>query len=100
MARQDTACELMMTIPGVGAIGALTVRSAIDDSSRFRSSQDVGPWVGLTPRREQSGERDITDHITRADDEALRTSTSSRRPHRRSRNCARRRPRSRKSLPT
>ena len=73
MARQDTACQLMMTMPGVGAIVALTARSAIDDPARFRSSKDVGPWVGLTPRREQSGERDITGHITRAGDEVLRT---------------------------
>ncbi|WP_372573533.1 IS110 family transposase [Ruegeria jejuensis] len=73
MARQDTACKLMMTMPGVGAIVALTVRSAIDDPARFRSSKDVGPWVGLTPRREQSGERDITGHLTRAGDEVLRT---------------------------
>ncbi len=73
MARQDAACQLMMTMPGVGAIVALTVRSAIDDPARFQSSKDVGPWVGLTPRREQSGERDITGHITRAGDEALRT---------------------------
>lgn len=43
MARQDTACQLMMTMPGVGAIVALTVRSAIDDPARFQSSKDVGP---------------------------------------------------------
>ena|SRR5690554_6726380 len=58
---------------GVGAIIALTVKSAIDDPERFRSSKDVGPWAGLTPRREQSGERDVIGQITRAGDEALRT---------------------------
>ncbi|UWQ77068.1 IS110 family transposase [Leisingera sp. M658] len=73
MARHDTVCRLMMTMPGVGAIVALTVRSAIDDPARFRSSKDAGPWVGLTPRRDQSEERDISGHITRAGGEALRT---------------------------
>lgn len=53
-----------MTMPGVGPIVALTVKSAIDDPDRFRSSKDVGPWVGLTPRREQSGERDIVGAIS------------------------------------
>ncbi|MDQ3523746.1 MAG: IS110 family transposase [Chloroflexota bacterium] len=72
-ARSDPACRLMMTMPGVGAVVALTVKSAIDDPERFRSSKDVGPWVGLTPRREQSGERDIIGQITRAGDVALRT---------------------------
>lgn len=72
-ARRDPICRLMMTMPGVGAVVALTVKSAIDDPGRFSSSKDVGPWVGLTPRREQSGERDIVGQITRAGDVALRT---------------------------
>lgn len=72
-AKSDPVCRLMMTMPGVGAVVALTVKSAIDDPGRFRSSKDVGPWVGLTPRRDQSGERDITGQITRAGDQILRT---------------------------
>jgi len=72
-AKSDPICRLMMTMPGVGAIVALTAKSAIDDPERFRSSKDVGPWVGLTPRREQSGERDIIGQITRAGDAGLRT---------------------------
>ncbi len=72
-AGSDPVCRLMMTMPGVGAVVALTVKSAIDGPGRFRSSKDVGPWVGLTLRREQSGERDIIGQITRAGDVALRT---------------------------
>ena len=73
LARQDDACRLMMTMPGVGVVVALTFRSAIDDPARFGSSSKVGPWAGLTPRRDQSGERDVTGGITRAGDVALRT---------------------------
>lgn len=73
LARRDHACRLMMTMPGVGAVIALTVRAAIDDPARFRSSRDVGPWVGLTPRRDQSGERDVVGRITKAGDATLRT---------------------------
>ena len=72
-AKSDPVCRLMMTMPGVGAIVALTVKSAIDDPDRFRSSKDLGPWAGLTPRRTQSGERDIIGQITRAGDTGLRT---------------------------
>lgn len=72
-AKSDPVCRLMMTMPGVGAIVALTAKSAIDDPERFRSSKGVGAWVGLTPRREQSGERDIIGQITRAGDAGLRT---------------------------
>lgn len=73
IAREDKACRLMMTMPGIGAIVALTVRSAIDDPARFRSSKDVGPWVGLTPGRYQSGETDVIGSITKAGDVGMRT---------------------------
>ena len=73
LARTDRLCHLFMTMPGVGPIVALTVKAAIDDPNRFHSSKDVGPWAGLTPRREQSGERDIIGSISRAGDAGLRT---------------------------
>ena len=72
-AKADPVCRQLMTMPGVGALVALTVKAAIDDPNRFRSSKDVGPWVGLTPRREQSGERDIVGAISRAGDAGVRT---------------------------
>jgi transposase len=72
-AKEDPVCHTLMTMPGVGPVVALTVKAAIDDPERFRSSKDVGPWVGLTPRREQSGERDIVGQISRAGDIGLRT---------------------------
>ena len=72
-AREDSVCRKLMTMPGVGAVIALTVKAAIDDPQRFRSSKDIGPWVGLTPRRNQSGERDIVGQISRAGDAGLRT---------------------------
>ena len=59
-------------MPGVGAVVALTFRSAVDDPARFRSSKKVGPWVGLTPSRNQSGERDVSGGITKAGDANLR----------------------------
>ena len=62
----------MMSMPGVGAVMALTYRSAVDDPGRFTSSKKVGPWVGLTPSRHQSGERDVSGRITNAGDVNLR----------------------------
>ena len=73
LARQDPVCRLLRTMPGVGPVIALTYVSAIDDPARFRRSKDVGPWAGLTPGRDQSGERDIVGRITKAGDAGLRT---------------------------
>ena len=72
-AKSDPVCRHLMTMPGVGALVALNYKAAIDDPDRFSTSRDVGPWVGLTPRREQSGERDIIGEISRAGDVSLRT---------------------------
>ncbi|MBP1807523.1 IS110 family transposase [Rubellimicrobium aerolatum] len=71
LAKEDPVCCRLMTLPGVGAVVALTFRSAIDDPTRFSSSRKVGPWVGLTPSRNQSGERDVSGGITRAGDANL-----------------------------
>ena len=72
-ARADPVTRMLMTAPGVGTIVALTFRSAVDDPTRFSNVKSVGPWLGLTPRRYQSGEIDRTGHITRAGDAATRT---------------------------
>ena len=56
--RADPVCQRLMTVPGVGAVTALTFRAAVDDPSRFKSSRTVAAHFGLTPRRFQSGETD------------------------------------------
>nr|WP_265508574.1 IS110 family transposase [Paracoccus rhizosphaerae] len=61
-----------MSLPGVGAVVALTYQSVIDDPGRFTFSKKVGPWVGLTPSRSQSGKRDVSGGITNAGDVNLR----------------------------
>jgi transposase len=54
LARGSDTCRRMVTVPGVGAITALTFLTAIDDPARFRRSSDVGAFLGLTPRRYQA----------------------------------------------
>ncbi len=70
--REDPACRLLMSAPGVGAIVALTFRAAVDDPSRFASSKAIGPCFGLTLRRYQSGETDRSLGISRAGDASVR----------------------------
>ena len=72
LAQDDPVCQRLMTMPGIGAVVALTFRSGVDDPARFTSSKKVGPWVGLTPSRNQSGERDVSGGITKAGDVNLR----------------------------
>jgi transposase len=57
----------------VGVVTALTFRHTIDDPSRFRSASTVGAYLGLTPRRNQSGETDTSGKISRWGDRLLRS---------------------------
>ena len=52
---------------------ALTFRSTIDDPARFRSSRSAGAFLGLTPKRYQSGETDVTGRISKIGDASVRT---------------------------
>jgi transposase len=73
IARADRVCTRLMTVPGVGALTALTFKTAIDDPARITKSRDVGPLLGLTPGRYQSGETDIIGKITKVGDVMART---------------------------
>lgn len=46
--------------------------AVIGDKRRFARSRQVGAYLGLVPRQQQSGERSPELHITRAGDAALR----------------------------
>jgi transposase len=73
LVRDDPVCRQLMSVPGVGAIVAITFKSELDDPARFRRSRDVGPHFGLTPRKYQSGELDVTGSITKVGDRMVRT---------------------------
>jgi len=60
LVRDDPVCRQLMSVPGV-------------DPARFRRSRDVGPHFGLTPRKYQSGELDVTGSISKVGDRMVRT---------------------------
>ena len=72
-ARHDPRARLLMSTTGVGAIVSLTYACAIDDPGRFKSSKQVGAHFGLTPKKHQSGETDITGRISKIGDQSVRT---------------------------
>ena len=71
--RKDEVCRRLMTTPGVGPLVAITFKTGVDDPSRIHKSKAVGALFGLTPKKYQSGETDVTGGITRAGDETVRT---------------------------
>jgi transposase len=71
-ARQSQSSQLLMSIPGVGAVTATSFVAAIEDPENFSKSRSVGAWLGLTTRRYQSGEVDYDGHISRRGDAHVR----------------------------
>lgn len=72
LARRNAQVRNLTSVPGVGALVALTFSAAIDDPARFRSSRGVGAHFGLTPRKYQSGETDVTGRISKVGDHGVR----------------------------
>jgi len=64
--------ELLRQISGVGVLIALTFILTVEDRDRFQKSRDVGCYVGLRPKRSQSGESDPQLRITKEGDLYLR----------------------------
>ena len=72
IASQSQACEILMTIPGVGVQTSAAFAAAVDEAGRFRQSRNAGAYFGLVPRRHQSGELDWTGRITKQGDSMVR----------------------------
>ena len=71
--RKDAVCRRLMTAQGVGAVTAITYKSAVDDPTRFVKSKSVGAHFGMTQKRYQSGETDIKGSISKVGDATVRT---------------------------
>ena len=71
--KADEKCQLLMSVPGVGHLNALAFVSAIGDTNAFPSGRTVAAWIGLTPRRYQSGEINMQGRISRHGDKLVRS---------------------------
>lgn len=63
---------LLDTITGVGPVTAAAFLAAVGDVSTFGSARDAGPYFGLVPRQDQSGETDKQLRISKEGNEIVR----------------------------
>jgi transposase len=71
-AERHPVTEHLREVRGLGALTALTFVLVIGDPSRFAKSRTVGSYVGLRPKQDQSGDRDVPLGITKAGSPLLR----------------------------
>jgi transposase len=73
VARDDEACQRLMTVPGIGPIIASAMVATIGDGSAFHRGRDFGAWLGLVPRQISTGDRTILGRISKRGNSYLRT---------------------------
>lgn len=73
LALAEPGVALLRTIPGVGRRLAEAMVAVIDDPHRFARGKQVASYVGLTPRRYQSGSMDRQGRISGQGDKMLRS---------------------------
>ena len=59
-------------VPGIGALTAVSYIATLDDPTRFKRSRDVGAYLGMVPKRDQSGSVDRQLGITKCGDPQMR----------------------------
>jgi len=64
--------SLLQQVNGVGNLIALTFVLTVEDKQRFQKSRDVGCYLGLRPKRSQSGQSEPELRITKEGDAYLR----------------------------
>src|SRR5271170_7937722 len=72
LAKQNPICRHLMSIPGVGPLTAVAFVTTVEDPGKFRKSRNVGAFFGLTPKRYQSGETDVSGRISKWGDPLVR----------------------------
>jgi transposase len=71
-ARHNEGIGLLRTIPGVGPRLSEAIVAVLDDPHRFKNGRQVASYIGLAPRRMQSGSMDRQGRISGRGDKLLR----------------------------
>jgi transposase len=70
--RKYPNAALLQQVKGVGPLTAVAFLLTIEDPARFAKSREVGPYVGLVPKQDESGESAPQLGITKTGDIMLR----------------------------
>jgi transposase len=72
LSRQDSHCERLMTVPGIGPIISSAMVAAIGTGDVFSKGRDFGAWLGLVPKQISTGDRTILGSISKRGNRYLR----------------------------
>ena len=72
LARADSGCERLMSVPGIGPIISSAMVAAIGTGEAFTKGRDFAAWLGLVPKQMSTGDRTILGRITKRGNRYLR----------------------------
>lgn len=73
IADADETARRLMTIPGIGALGATAILAAVGDPRRFKKARDIPAWLGLVPQQHSTGGKQKLLGIAKRGSNYLRT---------------------------
>ena len=73
LAHNDTGCERLMSVPGIGPVISSAMVAAIGNGDAFSKGRDFAAWLGLVPRQMSTGDRTILGSISKRGNRYLRT---------------------------
>ena len=72
LARADSGCERLMSVPGIGPIISSAMVAAIGTGDAFTKGRDFAAWLGLVPKQMSTGDRTILGKISKRGNRYLR----------------------------
>jgi len=51
----EAAARRLITMPGIGPLGATALLAAVGDGRQFRKARDLAAWLGLVPKQHSTG---------------------------------------------
>jgi len=70
--RGNDVARRLLTIPGIGPVGATALAASVTDPHQFRSGRQFAAWLGLTPLQKSSGGKERLGRISKMGDKYLR----------------------------
>jgi transposase len=55
IAKRSDACRRLVTVPGIGPLGATALLAAVGNGAAFCRARDLAAWLGLVPRQNSTG---------------------------------------------
>lgn len=72
-AQQNGTVQKLMSVPGIGLLGATALSAAIPDIKAFRNGRHLSSWLGITPKEYSSGQQRHLGRISKRGDPYIRT---------------------------